>query len=238
MNTDRAAGRKRRHARALTLRRSAELSLAALVAGGGLFTAFVTDAAPQNPAHAPSADPGALALSAPFVDLDAYSLPQASDGSRQAVAAALSRSGAALRLAEPYPYSLASSDETGFDLGPDVQLRARARAVDGSRWSGSALGVQLTASTRTLSDLPPVFLVGGAGRESYVIAPSGMLDYTFAPAGAFASVGDAHFGVGLEVNDDLFVTAGYVREQRHYRMGARDWSEEDHYAGLALRARW
>lgn len=212
-------------------RRRIELSLAALVAGGGLFTAFVTDASPQNaPDSAPSP--------APFLDPGAFTYSDASQGSRRAVAAALAGSGAANRLSAPARGGAGADEAGAVALSPDVALRAHARSQDGAGWSGSALGVQVTASTRALSDLPPVSLVGGAGRESYMIAPGGMRQYTLAPAGVAASVGDAHFGAGIELTDDLYITAGYVREQRRYRIGARDWSEDDHYAGVTVRTRW
>jgi len=124
------------------------------------------------------------------------------------------------------------------NIAPDVTIRAHGSSSAPPAWSGSALGVQATVSARAVADLPSVFLVGGAGRETYMIAPYGPLNYTLAPAGTEASLGDAHIGVGVELNDKTFVTVGYVREQRRYSAGARDWSEDEHYVGVALRTRW
>lgn len=120
----------------------------------------------------------------------------------------------------------------------DVTIRGQGASSAPPVWSRSAFGVQVTTSARAVADLPPIFLVGGAGRETYMIAPYGPLNYTLAPAGAEASVGDAHIGVGVELNDKTIATFGYVREQRRYSAGARDWSEDEHYVGVALRARW
>jgi hypothetical protein len=232
---DRQVGRTAAQARPsarLTGHRATELSLAALVSGAALFSTFVTDAAPQSDL--------ASGLPSPSIDLSQFARSEVSTGSRAAVAAALGGQGAALRLAAaPDIQDEAGQSRAGsIALTPDVSVRARARAPEANGWTGSALGVQMTASTRQLADLPPVFLVGGAGRESYVIAPGSALSYTLAPAGVEASVGDAHFGVGVELARDAFVTAGYVREQRRYRNGMREWKEEEHYAGIALRARW
>jgi len=218
--------------RRMSRHRATELSLAALVAGGALFTTFVTDAATQ------SALPGDWPT--PAFDPAQFARTEASQGSRAAVAAALNGSGTALRFAAE-PGSTRHTEATpagGFALTPEVTLHARAATPQPPRWSGSAMGLQVTATTRELTDLPPVFLVGGAGRESYMIAPGGPLSYTLAPAGVEASVGDAHFGVGVELGADVYATLGYVREQRRYRAGARAWREDEHYAGVALRARW
>lgn len=232
---DRLANNRCAPARAsgqLTQRRAAELALAAMITGGALFSAFVTDALPQT---ALSGD-----QPTPTFDPADFARTDAADGSRAAVAAALSGSGSALRLAAQPGHTRQTADtEPGVVAQTrDVTVRARAAAPQAPGWSGSALGVQVTASTRELTDLPPVFLVGGAGRESYMIAPGGTLSYTFAPAGVEASVGDAHFGVGVELGRDVYATLGYVREQRRYRAGVREWREDEHYAGVALRARW
>jgi len=216
----------------LTKRRATELTLAALVAGGALFATFVTDASPQSGLS--------VDRPAPAFNAAEFARTDAAAGSRAAVAAALAGQGAALRLA-------AAPDITRHDgetepgavaLTPELTMRARPASAPAPGWSGSALGVQLTATSRELTDLPPVFLVGGAGRESYMIAPGGARSYTRAPAGVEASVGDAHFGVGVELRSDVYATVGYVREQRRYRAGAREWKEDEHYAGIALRARW
>lgn len=213
----------------LTRRRAIELSLAALIAGGALFTTFVTDASTQSvlPGDWPT----------PSFDPAEFARTDASDGSRAAVAAVLAGRGTALRLAAAPDLTreTGSGAAGAIALTPEVSLSARAGTPG---WSGSALGVQVTATTRELTDLPPVFLVGGAGRESYMIAPGGPLNYTLAPAGVEASVGDAHFGVGVELGADVYATLGYVREQRRYRAGVREWKEDEHYAGVALRARW
>lgn len=197
-----------------------------------MFSTFVTDAAPQSE--------GMADLPSPAIDLAQFARSDASAGSRAAVAAALGGQATALRLAAApdIPGETGQSPAGTIALTPDITVRARSGAPQAEGWSGSALGVQMTASTRQLADLPPVFLVGGAGRESYVIAPGSALSYTLAPAGVEASVGDAHFGVGVELARDVFVTAGYVREQRRYRDGMREWKEDEHYAGIALRARW
>lgn len=235
----RTAAQARPSAR-LTGHRATELTLAALVAGGALFATFVTDASTQSARSADIPLPGAWPTPS-FSPAD-FARTQASDGSRAAVAAALSGQGAALRLAAvPDMGRYGAAAEPGaVVLTPDVTLRARpAAAATASGWSGSALGVQLTATPRKMTDLPPLFLVGGAGRESYMIAPgAGPLSYTLAPAGVEARVGDAHFGVGVELGDDVYATVGYVREQRRYRSGMREWKEDEHYAGIALRARW
>ncbi len=232
MRQNRGAAAAARVSAQRTPHRATELVLAALVAGGALFCAFVTDASPQS------------ALSdgwpAPAFNPDDFARTDAAEGSRAAVAAALSGSGTALRFAiEPgHTRHTGETSTAAVALTPDVTVRARAATPQGHGWSGSALGLQVSASTRTLTDLPPVFLVGGAGRESYMIAPGGPLSYTLAPAGVEASVGDAHFGVGVELGSDVYATLGYVREQRRYRSGMREWKEDEHYAGVALRARW
>ncbi|MCH8491040.1 MAG: hypothetical protein LAT81_14080 [Oceanicaulis sp.] len=232
----------------LTQRRATELTLAALVAGGALFATFVTDASTQSLQSGRSADsPVPRDRPTPAFDPAEFARTDASAGSRAAVAAALAGQGPALRLAAAPDITRHGEEaEAGaLALTPELTVRARPAAASSgsatspdSGWSGSAFGVQLTATSRELTDLPPVFLVGGAGRESYMIAPGGPLRYPLPPAGVEASVGDAHFGVGVELGSDVYATLGYVREQRRYRAGVREWKEEEHYAGVALRARW
>lgn len=231
-------GARTRTAPHLTAHRAAELTLAALVAGGALFATFVTDASTQSAWTGDS--PLSMDRPTPAFDPAEFARTDASAGSRAAVAAALSGQGPALRLAAAPDITRQGEEaEPGaVALTPELTMRARPAPAPEPGWSGSALGVQLTATSRELTDLPPVFLVGGAGRESYMITAGGPLSYTLAPAGVEASVGDAHFGVGVELGSDVYATLGYVREQRRYRSGMREWKEDEHYGGIALRARW
>lgn len=210
--------------------RAIELALAALVSGGALFTTFVNDATSQ--------DALSRELPTPTFDVSQFAQTEASAGSRAAVAAALSRSSPPSRLLSARDYFHEHGGAGRVNLTPEVSVQALSASSAPPGWSGSALGVQVTASTRALGDLPPVFLVGGAGRETYMIAPYGPLNYTLAPSGAEASVGDAHIGVGVEVTDKAYLTVGYVREQRRYSAGAQEWSEDEHFVGIGLRARW
>ena len=131
----------------LTQRRAIELSLAALVSGGALFSTFVTDAAPQSE--------GVADLPSPAIDLAQFARSDASAGSRAAVAAALGGQATALQLAgaPDIPGETGQSPAGSIALTPDITVRARAGAPRAQGWSGSALGVQMTASTRQLAEV-------------------------------------------------------------------------------------
>lgn len=210
--------------------RAIELTLAGLISTGALSATFVTDAS----SHGSIPDQ----LPTPRFDASQFAKTEASASSRAAVAAVLSRSTTTRRLLPADDHFNEDGEAGRLSVTPDVTVHARSVPSAVPDWSGSAMGVQVTARTRAVADLPPIFLVGGAGQETYMISPNGPLNYTLAPAGVEASVGDAHIGVGMQLNDRVYATVGYVREQRRYSAGARDWTQDEHYVGIGLRARW
>lgn len=210
--------------------RSVELALAALISGGALFTGFVTDAASQSAELQHAAMAGG--------DTRLIASPDRPAGTRAAMAEVLSRSGSLFRIL-PVSSVLQSDPDTGsVQLTPDISIRAHTHGTALADWSGSALGIEISARTASSPELPPVFVVGGAGRETYMIAPHSPREYSLVPAGSETSLGDAHIGIGVQLNPNVFATVGYVREKRSYRVGSHGWSEEEHFAGIALRARW
>lgn len=221
---------KTRVTRRLGRGRSIELTLAALLSGGALFTSFVTDAAPQSAGseHWPLASSNLH----PPVSHDV------SAGTRAAMAEVLSRSGSALRLLPASDAGATGHAAGALHLTPDIAIRAHTHSSALSDGSGSSLGIELAARTAPSADLPPVFIVGGVGRETYMIAPSSPREYALVAAGSETSLGDAHIGIGVQLNPNIYATAGYVREKRRYSSGSQGWSEEEHFAGIALRARW
>lgn len=120
----------------------------------------------------------------------------------------------------------------------DITIQAHTNPSSPHRDPRSALGIQITARASTPADLPPVFLIGGSGRETYVVSPNGPREYSLFAAGTETTLGDAHVGIGVQLNANVYATAGYVREKRSFRAGAHNWSENEHFVGMALRARW
>ena len=119
-----------------------------------------------------------------------------------------------------------------------VQVTPRASAPSGPAWSGRALGIEVTAVPSGAASQADWWLVGGAGRESYAVAPGGLGEFTIAPVAAETTIGDAHMGVGFKVTDRAFASIGYVREQRKFVLGTEDWEEDEHYIGVGFQARW
>jgi hypothetical protein len=114
----------------------------------------------------------------------------------------------------------------------------RASAPSGPAWSGRTLGVEITAAPSGASSDANWWIVGGAGRESYAVAPGGLREFTIAPVAAETTIGDAHVGVGVRVSDRAFASIGYVREERKFVLGTQDWEEDEHYVGVGFQARW
>lgn len=209
--------------------RAIELGLAALISGGALFTVFVTDAVPQDERLGPPT---------PSFDTSQFMMPEASAGTRAVVTEVLSRSGTALRILPSSPPSGEPGEAASVTILPDVTVGTRTGAASPQGRSGSALGIELTARAGNAGDMPSVFIVGSVGRQTYKFAPYGLRHYALAPTGEAAVLGDAHVGIGVQLNDRVYAAAGYVREKRRYSLGERNWNEDEHYIGLALRARW
>ncbi len=210
--------------------RALELGAAAMISIGALFTTFVTDATPQ------SQPPGTWPTHG--FDPRQFVPGNVSTGTRAVLAETLSRSGTALRFLPATGTAHDGEAEALVHVTHDITIRAHTRPKTAVTDSSSALGIQVTARTDTPDDMPPVFIVGGSGRETYVLSPHGMRDYSLYAISGEATLGDAHVGIGVQLNPNMYVMAGYVREKRTYRSGAHNWSEEEHFVGLALRARW
>lgn len=212
--------------------RKIEVSLAAIIAGGALFASLSPGA---NSSDYEGAYEGAPASSAPTPDFSVsdFSDLQVSDAA-QAVAASV-----AGRRADPSRFSAPTrqADPREADRGA-VQVTPRATTQSGPAWSGRTLGIEVTAAPSGAASDANWWLVGGAGRESYAIAPGGLREFTIAPVGAEATIGDAHMGLAFKVSDRAFASVGYVREQRKFTLGTQGWEEEEDYLGVGFQARW
>ena len=222
----------------MTGRRILELSLAALIAGAGLFSAFAPGAASESPQHDLSPSLTGRDLPTPRVNPahlrnpDFYQDLRISETSRRVAAAILARDVSppvqTLALRETAP-NIAME---GFAVSP------RAEAESGDGWSATALGVQVRVTPDTGSSDPQWWIVGGAGRESYALSPGSLREFTVAPFSSETVIGDTHVGVALKLSDRAHASFGYVREKREFHLGREDWEEDEHFLGFGLHARW
>ncbi|MFP4520050.1 MAG: hypothetical protein ACLFQ5_11390, partial [Oceanicaulis sp.] len=200
-----------------------EIALAGLIAGSASFAAFSPGASPFSGAVPPppeAAAPPAL----PRVDASQFAGIRVSESSRAVAAAVVNRETRVARFSAPPP----ERDESGAGA---LAVTPRASSNAGAAWSGEALGVQLTYAPPTGPNEPNWWIIGGAGRESYAVAPGGLREFTVAPVSAETSVGDTHLGFAMELGDHAYASLGYVREVRRFSLGTEDWEEEEHYIG-------
>ncbi len=209
--------------------RRIEVSLAAIIAGGALFTAFVPGASPSDARFDDRPTPS-FSVSE-FQDM------AVSDASRAVAASISGRRADPVRFSAPAPEPDTRDRAEGRSSAP-VQVTPRVSASSGPAWSGQALGLEVTAVPSSGASNAQWWLVGGAGQESYAVAPGGLREFTVAPVAAETTIGDAHMGVGFKVTDRAFASIGYVREQRKFVLGTEDWEEEEHYFGVGFQARW
>lgn len=188
--------------------------------------------APSLSAPAPRLNPASRPV--PRLDLSQFRGIEVSDASRQVASAVLARS------AQTSAFSNSPNRDAPAISALDGALRIRAGAEvnSGATFDGSAVGIQITAAPDHAGRKPKWWFIGGAGRSSYAVAPGGLREFTVAPVAAESTIGDAHFGVGMELGDNAFASVGYVRENRRFSLGAEDWEEEDHYLGVSVHARW
>ncbi|XBQ16489.1 MAG: hypothetical protein ABL308_01115 [Oceanicaulis sp.] len=206
--------------------RRIEVSLAGLIAGGALFAAMVPGASPDEGPEIFA--PPAL----PSVDISQFQDIRVSDASRAVAASVISRDIGAARFAAPPPASVSGQEAA-------LSVRPTGSVGEGAAWTGQAFGFEVTAAPQATGyGGPDWWLVGGAGRESYALAPGGLREYTIAPVSAEGVVGDAHIGVAMKVTDNAFAGIGYVREERRFTLGTEDWEESEHYLGVSFQARW
>ena len=201
--------------------------MAALIAFAALFATFAPGAlsADRDIDTVPSLQQFAAS------DFDDLAM---SDASRAVAASISGRSLDPARFSTPSPaLNPARNPQRG-----QVLVTPRAVSQSGPAWSGRALGIDVTAAPQDGTGKADWWLVGGAGQESYAVAPAGLREFTVAPVAAQTSVGDAHFGVGFKVSDSAYASLGYVREQRKFVLGAEDWEEDEHYVGVGFHARW
>lgn len=210
-----------------------EVALAGVIAGGASFAALAPMALSSNGARevaslrpTPVAAPALSAISATeFTNIEV------SEASRAVAAAVVGGELSAARFSAPSP----RRTEPGAGA---VSVTPTARADSGPAWSGQTLGLELSYAPPTGPNEPNWWIIGGAGRESYAVAPGGLREFTVAPVSAETTVGDSHLGVAMEMGDHAYASVGYVREVRKFSLGTEDWEEEEHYIGVGLQARW
>jgi hypothetical protein len=211
--------------------RQKEILAAALIGCGGLFLAMVPGASSSENTvfELPTMDaPLAQINVGDFSDVEPASL---SASSRAVAAQVMSGEGQATRLART------RVPEDSLTPPSGVQFNPRASAASGPAWSGRAVGLDVSYSP-TGATYRHWWLVGGAGRESYAVAPAGLREFTIAPVAAETTIGDAHLGVAFALNENAYASVGYVRENRKFTLGTEDWEEDEHYLGVGVQARW
>lgn len=222
----------------MTGRRILELSLAALIASTGLFSAFSPGAASETPPHDLSPSLTGRDLPTPRINPaslrnpDFYSDLRISEASRRVAAAIMARD-----VTPPPPA------QSRRDTPPNIAMEGfavspRAEADSGDGWSATALGVQIRVSPDAGASEPQWWIVGGAGRESYAVSPGSLREFTVAPFSSETVIGDTHVGVAMKLSDRAHASFGYVREQREFHLGREDWEEDEHFLGIGLHARW
>lgn len=215
--------------------RCIELTLAGLVAGTASFAALSPGAfSAHEAAPYPSTSAGASVSALP--DLPRISAAdfadiKVSDASRAVAAAVVGDELRSARFSAPAPRRAAPGKGA-------VRVTPTASTASGPGWAGEALGMQVSYAPPTGPNEPNWWIVGGANRESYAVAAGSLREFTVAPVSAETSVGDAHLGVAVEVNDHAYASLGYVREVRQFSLGVDDWEEEEHYVGFGFQARW
>ena len=212
----------------MTGTRTLEISLAALIAGTAMFTALVPGAS-SSVRHAYAPPP----MNAPDVRIDSSDFADL-DMSRPSRAVAAQVMSGELRTTRLNTTPAVSEP---FTPPPGLRVSPRASAPSEAAWRGRAVGLAVTAAPLDGGETR-WWLAGGAGRESYVVAPAGLGEFTIAPVAAETTIGDAHLGVAVALNDNAYASIGYVREKREFSLGAQDWEEDEHYLGIGLRARW
>ncbi|MCP2669411.1 hypothetical protein NHF40_00530 [Maricaulaceae bacterium EIL42A08] len=212
----------------MTGTRKLEISLAALIACGAMFGALVPGAI--------SNDRGVYEpplMDAPTAQISASEFEGLAVSSASRAVAAEVMSGDA----QPSRFAPATLNRDQLTPPPGVQVSPRASAASGPAWSGEAVGLEVTYALMDAEERR-WWLVGGAGRESYAVAPAGLREFTVAPVSAETTIGDAHLGVAFALNDNAYASLGYVRENRKFTLGTEDWEEDEHYLGVGVQARW
>lgn len=212
----------------MTGTRKIEVSLAALIAGASMFAAFAPGASSTDRGVY---QPPALTAPTPTFQASEFADLELTASSRAVAAQVISGEVQATRFTRAAPRGESLTPPTGLRVAP------RASSESGPAWTGQAVGLEVTASASD-SQHNRWWLVGGAGRESYAVAPAGLREFTIAPVSAETTIGDAHLGVAFALNDKAYASIGYVRENRKYSLGAQDWEEDEHYIGVGLQARW
>lgn len=224
--------------RSMTGRRILELSLAALIGGGGLFAAFAPGAAPEAPIHDLSPELTGRSLPTPRLNPaslqnpDFYRNLRISDASRRVANAIMAPTSRAQTFTPRSETRTPEASMEGFAVSP------RAQSESGDGWSATALGIQVRVSPDTGAAEPNWWIVGGAGRESYAVSPGSLREYTVAPFSSETVIGDTHLGVAVKLSDRAHASFGYVREKREFHLGREDWEEDEHFLGVGLHARW
>lgn len=212
--------------------RKIELCLAAAIAGGSMFAAMVPGARSSDLADAGLSVGG---IPTPSFDMSEFEDVAISSTSKAVVDAVSGQSAASTRFSPPRQNGAASN----LSLNRATQVTPTVISSSGAAWSGRAVGIEVTVTPGGQSaSSDRWWLVGGAGQESYAIAPAGLRDFTVAPVASEGTIGDAHMGVGIRVSERAYASVGYVREARKFTLGTEDWEEEEHFIGVGFHARW
>jgi len=218
----------------MRLRRKIELCLAGAISSVAVFTAFVpgaqSETAQADLLRAPAV-PVPRVNPAHSLNPDLYQSLRISDASRS-VATAILRGGTRQPDFFTQEFTPAAQETGTLSIQPNI------RRETGDGWEAEAMGFEVRFTPRSDAEGPNWWIMGGAGRESYAVAPSSLRQYTVTPVTAEAVIGDTHVGVALQLSDTAYASLGYVREQRNFSLGREDWEEDEHFIGIGVHARW
>jgi len=212
----------------MTGTRKLEVSLAALIAGAGMFAAFAPGASSTERGVY---QPPVINAPLPTIRASDFADMELSAPSRAVAAQVMSGDAQTTRFTRTAAAREPLTPPAGVRVAP------RASALSGAAWAGQAVGLDITVAPLD-SKKTRWWIVGGAGRESYAVAPAGLREFTIAPVAAETTIGDAHLGVAFAINDNAYASVGYVQENRKFSFGGENWEEDEHYIGLGVQARW
>ena len=104
----------------------------------------------------------------------------------------------------------------------------------------SALGVSLELGTSPLAfrSISRLSLIVSYDQETVIMRPGGGGVSALTRVAGEVGVADGFAGVGMSLNDNGALTAGYIRQAREIRFGENSWSAESSFVGMTYRQAW
>ncbi len=109
---------------------------------------------------------------------------------------------------------------------------------DSDELSALGVGLELETSPIAFRSISRLSLIVSYDQETVIMRPGGGGVSALTRVAGEVGVADGFAGIGMSMNNNGALTAGYIRQERQIQFGENSWEAESSYVGLTYRQAW